>query len=310
MASPYWGRDILVFFNSIFRERALLRRQRQEPLDDRVQITAPHEWMLVGGLGVMLAALLVYGVVGSVERGLSLDAVLVHPGERHAVIAPVTGAVVEILAEAGETVERGQAIARVRTPADEQWESATLRLTELLRERAGQEDGASAELLRLLLAATIVETGGTLAAGGDVISPVAGEVMTLDLAPGRPVTAGASVALIRTASSGPLEALALAPSDEAERLEVGMVAQVRLADDGRQAGVFEGRVTDISERPVHLPEWLTEYGLFTLEESHLLRVSLVENGPGPEVADGAGGSVRVVLGRSSFVGLLAPWNQK
>ena len=65
-----------MFFNRLFRERALARRGRQEPLDDRLQVTAPHEWLLVIGLGAMFVALLVYLAVGSVERSLSYEAVV------------------------------------------------------------------------------------------------------------------------------------------------------------------------------------------------------------------------------------------
>ncbi len=46
-----------MFINRLFREQALAKRQRQEPLDDRLQVTAPHEWLLVAGLGVMFLAL-------------------------------------------------------------------------------------------------------------------------------------------------------------------------------------------------------------------------------------------------------------
>lgn len=290
-----------MFFNNIFRERALLRRQRQEPLDDRLQITAPHEWLLVTGLGVMFVALLVFGVVGSVERSLSYDAVLVRPGERHTVVAPVTGTVMEVLTEVGATVEPGQTIARVQTPADQQWKSAARRLTELLREDARGAAGASAELLQLLASVTDVGT-----VGGDIVSLFGGEVVMIDLAPGRPVTAGAPVALVWTATPGPPEVLALAPPDEASRLEAGMAAQVRLAGDGRGAGMLQAQVADVSERPVTPPAWLTALGLSASEGFHQVRVSLVSDDPGPVVADGAIGSLRVVLGRSSFVELLAP----
>ena len=106
-----------MFFSGIFRERALASRRRQEPLDDLLKVTAPHEWLLVVGLGIIVAALVVFGVVGSIERSLSYDAVLVHPGQRHTVFAPVSGTVVEVLVEAGDTVEPGEAIARVQTTA-------------------------------------------------------------------------------------------------------------------------------------------------------------------------------------------------
>ena len=63
----------------MFRERALERRARQEPLDDRLQITAPHEWLMVGGLVLVLVALAVYGVAARVDRSVSYDAALVLP---------------------------------------------------------------------------------------------------------------------------------------------------------------------------------------------------------------------------------------
>ena len=64
-----------MLFNRMFRERALDHRARQEPLDDRLQITAPHEWLIVAGLGLMLLVLITYGVFVRVERTASYDAV-------------------------------------------------------------------------------------------------------------------------------------------------------------------------------------------------------------------------------------------
>ena len=293
-----------MFFNKIFREQALVRRQRQEPLDDLLKITAPHEWLLVVGLGILLAALLVYGVVGSVDLSLSYDAVLVHPGERHVVFAPVSGTVVEVLAKSGDTVEPGQAIARVQTTADQQMESASLRLNELLRGDDQLANNASTALLRLLLSVTNAGSGGGV--GGEVVSLIGGEVIRLDAMLGQPVTAGSPVALVRTPASGPLEALAFALPHDAAHLAVGMEAQVRIAAANPDEGLFPARVAAISERPVTPPEWLTALGLRPPQGTHLLRVSLSDDGPGLAVADGSPASLRVVWGRSSIVGLLAP----
>lgn len=293
-----------MFFNKIFREQALVRRQRQEPLDDLLKITAPHEWLLVVGLGMMLAALLVYGVVGSVDLSLSYDAVLVHPGERHAVFAPVSGTVVEILAKSGDTVVPGQAIARVQTTADQRMESVSLRLNELLKGDDQPANNASTALLQLLLFVTNAGSGGGV--GGEVVSLIGGEVIRLDAMLGQPVTAGSPVALIRTPASGPLEALAFASPHDAAHLAVGMEAQVRIAAANPDEGSFPARVAAISERPVTPPEWLTALGLRPPQGAHLLRVSLSDDGPGPAVADGSPASLRVVWGRSSVVGLLAP----
>ena len=295
-----------MFINRLFRERALARRRRQEPLDDRLQVTAPHEWLLVAGLGVMFLALLVYGAVGSVERSLSFDAVVVLPGERYPVSAPVSGTVVEVLAELGDTVEPGQVVARLRPPVAQQRDSEARRLLGSLVEESHRNDEAAADLLLLLLAlASDGDVGGS-GAGVDVVSVTGGEIMTLDLAPGMSVRAGERVALVRDASSGPPEALALVPSDDAGRLEAGMPARVSVARVDREAGIFPAEVAAVSARAVAPPEWLAGLGMSAPAGSHLVRVRLEDAGMGDAVADGSMGSLRVVLGRSSFLSLVAP----
>ena len=63
---------------TIFREEALARRARQEPLEDLLRVTAPHEWVLLAGLGAAVLAVLAWSVFGSVERTVTLDALLVY----------------------------------------------------------------------------------------------------------------------------------------------------------------------------------------------------------------------------------------
>ena len=65
------------FGSSPFRERAIVRNAQPEPLDDRAQVTAPREWVVLACLGLALAALVAWGVFGSVERTLRVDGVLV-----------------------------------------------------------------------------------------------------------------------------------------------------------------------------------------------------------------------------------------
>ena len=254
-----------MFFNRLFRERALARRGRQEPLDDRLQVTAPHEWLLVIGLGAMFVALLVYLAVGSVERSLSYEAVVVLPGERFPVPAPVSGTLVETLAEVGDTVEAGRVIARLRPHAPD-----------------------------------------TLATGADidVVSVTGGEIMTLDAAPGMPVSAGEPVALVRAVAPGPPEALALVPPRDALRLEAGLAAQVSVAGRDRDAGIHPAEVAAVSERAFMPPAWLEDLGMSASAPSHLVRVPLADGGA--SITDGSAGSLRVVLGRSSLLSLLAP----
>ncbi len=85
----------------MFRERALERRARQEPLDDRLQITAPHEWLMVVGLVLVVVTLALYGTLVRVERSVSYDAALIlpaaaaAPAEAVALVSPADAALVK-----------------------------------------------------------------------------------------------------------------------------------------------------------------------------------------------------------------------
>ena len=98
---------------SPFRESALSRNEEPEPLDDRAQLTAPHEWAVLAGLGLVVAAIVAWGVFGSVERTVRSDGVLVLSGERHTVLSNATGVVDDVMTQAGERVDAGQPIARI-----------------------------------------------------------------------------------------------------------------------------------------------------------------------------------------------------
>ena len=270
-------------FQTVFREKALARRAERDAIDARLQVTAPHEWLLVSGLGAVLVVLLAYGLIGRAERSLSVEAVLVRPGERVAVVAGLPGVVVDVLSEVGDTVARGQSIARVQTPvlrapADEGSETA----------QRGAGDFTAHDIFTI----------------HDIVVPHDGELVTLALAAGRRVAAGELAARIRTASAGPVEAIGFVTRAEALQLAPGMQAQVRLVAPGAGApGILPARVERVSPRVVPPAPWLTEFGLDPPVRAHLLRAALTDPEP-PPVVDGAAGTLRIVLGHRSFASLL------
>ena len=296
-----------MLFTSMFRDKALARRARHEAIDARLQVTAPHEWLLVSGLGLAMVVLLAYGLLGRVERSLSVPTVLVHPGERSDVVAAVSGVVVEVLSEVGDTMAAGQPIARVRTAEAEPWEVVVRRLLESIENADVPPGAAASEGLRALLDAARSGTAQRGADGfttRDIVTPHGGELVTLALAAGQRVAAGELAARIRAASAAPPEALGFVTRDEAMRLAPGMQAQVRLAVPGAGAPrVLPARVEDVSPRVVPPAPWLTELGLEPPARSHLLRATLEDPAPQP-VVDGAGGTLRIVLGHRSFASLL------
>lgn len=292
-----------MFLNRVFRERALQRRGRQEPLDDRLQITAPHEWLIVAGLCMMVLALITFSVFGRVESTVSVEAALVLPGERHYLVAPASGIVEDVLVEVTDTVASGQPVAHIRSSDTQLWESVIAGVINALENGGQLEEETRMELLQALL---VAGSAASSTAQIKVTSPYAGEVVALNLTPGQVMHAGASVGLIRAASKSPPEVAAFLSPSDAARLSAGMEARVSFGvpDDGGRK-VFQGQVAEISARPDTPPQWLADQGLVIPEQAHLLRVALSGNESDVLPADGAAASLRIVLGHESLVSLLA-----
>ena len=297
-----------MFFQTVFREKALAQRARREAIDVRLQVTAPHEWLLVSGLGVALVVLLAYGLLGRVERSLTVETVLVRPGERVDVVSGVSGVVVDLLSEVGDTVAQGQSIARVQTPEAERWDAILHRLRESLENTDAPPDPAAAERLRALRAprSETAQRGAGSLTIRDIVAPHDGELVTLAVAAGRRIAVGELAARIRTASVGPVEAIGFVTREEAMQLAPGMQAQVRLVVPGAGAPrILPARVERVSSRVVPPAPWMTEFGLDAPVRTHLLRATLTDPDPEPPpVVDGAAGTLRIVLGHRSFASLL------
>ena len=290
-------------FNQIYRERALKERARQEPLDDRLQITAPHEWLIVAGLGVMLLALMAYGLWGTVERTKTYEAVLVLPGERHDLVAPASGTVTEVLVEAADNVGPGQAIAYVRTSTAQRRESVIVGIIDALEESGQSLEGSQRELLRALRAAG---SAAESASRAEVVSPHGGSVAALDLVPGQTVTAGESVGLVLTSADGQPEAVAFISPDDAERISAGTAARVGVGRLGGGTGQgLPGEVTEVSVRPVIPPKWMSSQGLVVPQQSHQLRAALLGDRADLPLIDGSRVSLHIVLGYESMISLLS-----
>ena len=291
-----------MFFNRMFRERALQRRGRQEPLDDLLQVTAPHEWLIVSGLGLMVVALIVYSIFARVERTAFYDAVVVLTGERHDLVAPVNGRVVDVMVEETDTLAEGQPVAYVQANGGRYRQSVVQEFINALEESRQLEEGRRTELLQGLFAAALSMESAPVA---PIISPGGGVVVSLDLELGQAVAAGSLVGQIRTEAAGQPEVLAYVSPDDAASLSTGMTAQVNVERQGAGAiEAFQGRVTHVSPVETNPPLWLSGQGMAIPRQPHELRVALTDGRPGLPMTDGAKASLRVVLGHESLASLV------
>ena len=283
---------------NLFREEAFARRGQTEPLDGLLRVTAPHEWVMVAGLGLALLGVVVWALFGSIERSLSSECVLARPGERHKVISEVTGKVAEVRGNAGDWVEAGQPLGRVTIPElTLQVGLAGARLA-ALESNPNSASGALAEAR-----AQLQELESLQASQEALVSSHTGEVVEFHLVRAQSVKSGDEVAEIRTGSESQLESFAFVQPDVAQKLEPGMEAQVFYAALGRNESVsLDAEVREVSSGPAAPSSWLTDFGLTRSAHSQLVRLSLHEI---PHTAvEGELCDLRIVISKDPPVRLL------
>ena len=289
-------------FNLFFQEEAAASRNKRQQLDHLLRMAAPHERVILVGIGVVLLALVAWALFGSIDRSITSDGVLIEPGERYEIVTTEPGHLMEFLVVPGDRIAVGEPIARQSAPESER-EAAVLRdrvdLLETGIRQAGGDNGA----LRSTLASAqvaLMQMEARRSARELIVSHVEGEVMALRSAPGEYLPAGASVAQIRDMESRPLHAVLRIEPDMAKRVKSGMLASIEvMAPDGTSHWV-DGEVTSVTPGP--LPRWLAALQPAVADSMYRVDVGF-RQASSLSVPDGAPCRVRVVLGRHSFAAL-------
>lgn len=283
-------------FNNPFREEAAASRNQRQQLDHLLRVTAPHERIIFAGIGAVLLAVAGWMLLGSIERSLVLDGFLIAPGVRHDIVANEHGHLVEILVAPGDWVEAGASVARQSVPALER-ETETLRdrvdllETELAR-AGGDRDGMQTLLAEARVA--LLQMEARRSAGESIVSPFAGEIMTVRRQPGEFVRGGATIAQLRTDNAESLTGVLRVEQPVAEKIRPGMKAEIEIVTPEGEKRRLTGEVADVAPGP--LPPWLAE--LPPQVAGSLSRIDLNLDGAANLVApDGAPCRVRILIGR-------------
>ena len=290
-------------FSSPFRKEAAASRNERQQLDHLLRISAPHERVMLVGIGLVLVGSVAWALFGSVVRGAAFDGVLIEPGARHDVVSSEPGHLVELLVGPGERVAAGDPIARQSVPELD-------REMELLRERVDlleaeiREAGGGGDALRSLLSSAhsaLLQMEARRVARTLVVSRIEGEVANLYAAPGDYLPAGAAVALLREADDRPLQAVFRASPDMAQRIRPGMPASVEVTMPDAAIRRLEGEVAFVAAGP--LPHWLAAMLPGYAESGHRVDVVLSQVSD-LAVPDGAPCRIRIEIGRSAPAALL------
>ncbi len=101
----------------LFRKAALDRLSEPEKLDRALSVVSARGWLALCALMVFVAALVVWSVLGTVSRYVSASGILLNTdGTVVDAVAADTGTLIEIIQTVGESVEKGDLVAKTENP--------------------------------------------------------------------------------------------------------------------------------------------------------------------------------------------------
>lgn len=102
---------------SLFRETALQNLSSPEQLDQVVRITRGRAWIVLLILGLVIAATLVWSIVGSLPSTVSGQGLIIRRGGTYSIFSAAGGIITEFNdVKDGQIVHKGQVIGRVAQP--------------------------------------------------------------------------------------------------------------------------------------------------------------------------------------------------
>lgn len=289
-------------FGNPFLDQAAKSRNKYQQLDHLLRVTAPHERMILAGIGLVMLALVAWALFGSIVRSVTIDGVLIEPGTRHELVSSEPGHLEAFLVAPGDHVEAGDPIARQSVP-ELDGETAALRdRVEVLKSELRRVDGEGSGLPSLLAAAQValLQMEARRSARELIVSPVAGKVTALRSDPGEYLPAGSAVAQLRETEDQPLQAVLQVAPHVAKRIQPGMRASVEIMmpDDTRRQ--FDGDVSSVTPGP--LPNWLATRRPAVPNATHRVDVVL-RHASDLSLPDVTPCRVRIVLGQQPLTAL-------
>lgn len=100
----------------LFRKVSLERLSSPEQLDQLLQVTTPKSWVALLAIGFALTMAIFWGIYGTIQTDVAGQGILIKTGGVLDIEAMSSGEVTALYVRAGDTVERGQLVARVAQP--------------------------------------------------------------------------------------------------------------------------------------------------------------------------------------------------
>ncbi|MDF2718101.1 MAG: bacteriocin system secretion protein [Paenibacillus sp.] len=235
---------------NIFRQSSLEKMSSPEKLDVLMTIAHPRHWIALLSILVLLVAFFIWAVTGTVTVKMTGSGVFVLQDGFATIVHTSPGQVTDIGVKPGETVRRGDSVARIFDPS---WPEN------------GVRDDSTDSAQRLLLKSRVVSLQN-------------GRILKVHVQPGQWVQAGQPLFTLEAAGSEEkFEAIVYVPVEQGKSLKPGIQARVWPNGDYANAnGAILGEVATVSQVPEGLEDMERTTGNRELAATYMKAGPMVE----------------------------------
>ncbi|WP_391572295.1 NHLP bacteriocin system secretion protein [Cohnella sp.] len=239
--------------NQVFRKASIERLSSPEQLDTLMKVTSPKGWLALIALGLLIAAAIVWGFLGTISTQITTEGVLIRPGGLQTLYASSSGQITDIRVVENDNVKKGNVIARIEQP---QMLKQLERLTVELKTAEAAYANEPLEELGEQIAnrkQAIADLQADYMNQSSIVSAYTGRVLEVNVKRGSSVDAGTPVILVESgeARAKDLKTVIYVPVQSGKKILPGMTVDVSPSSVNREEyGFMLGRVTSVSEFPL------------------------------------------------------------
>ncbi len=239
--------------NTVFRNISLKRLSSPEQLDSLLTVVRPKGWLALIGLTLVVAAGLVWAVMGTIPIKVGGEGLLIRGGGVHQIAPHVGGRLVDVRIAEGDQVTKGQVVARIAVPELEEELVAAHREVVRLEQALALESTARDPAALVEARASLARLQELFLAHSRVVAPADGRVLEVRKKSGDFIAQSESLASFEASRDDvrELDVVIFVPAELGQRIVPGMEAQVSpLTASVEEYGFILGKAVSVSEYPV------------------------------------------------------------
>lgn len=259
--------------NKIYRKVSIDRLSSPEQLDKMITITSSKTWYILLSLGFILLTVIVWSLTGNLTTNITAHGMLVKSGGIIDVASSYDGQVSDIRVSPGDTIKKGDIVARLdqRKLVDEITELSEQ--IEFLKENNADAVEINAASLKR------EDLKKKLQSSSVIVSQEEGRVIEVTSKLGDIVTPGSVVLRIVKEGEGVKDLIAVlyVPVESGKRLAPGMEARISPSTVNKEEyGYILGRVVSVSEYAVTVSTAQQKLGSYELAAEYAGNAACLE----------------------------------